>query len=139
MTLRGLAASPGVYRGRVRVIRTTADLHRLRPGEVLVCPITTAAWMMTFQRAGALVADAGSVLSHTALVAREYGLPAVVATSNGTSTLVDGEEVVVDGNHGTVERVSPAPTSDPVNYASQIVSRVQGVPGTTQNEPAIRR
>jgi pyruvate,water dikinase len=108
-TLRGIAASPGVYQGRVRVIRTTADLHRLRPGEVLVCPITTAAWMMTFQRAGALVTDAGSVLSHTAIVAREYGLPAVVATSNATSTLVDGDEVTVDGNRGTVERVAPAP------------------------------
>jgi rifampicin phosphotransferase len=106
-TLEGIAASPGVYRGRVRVIRTTADLHRLRPGEVLVCPITTAAWMMTFQRAGALVTDAGSALSHTAIVAREYGLPAVVATSNGTSTSVDGEEVVVDGNRGTVERLAP--------------------------------
>ena len=82
--------------------------YRGRPGEVLVCPITTAAWMMTFQRAGALVADAGSVLSHTAIVAREYGLPAVVATSNGTSTLVDGEEVTVDGNRGTVERVAAA-------------------------------
>jgi rifampicin phosphotransferase len=104
--LPGIAASPGVYRGRVRVVRGTADLHRLRAGEVLVCPITTAAWMMFFQRAGALVTDAGSVLSHTAIVAREYGLPAVVATSNATSTLVDGEEITVDGNRGTVERVA---------------------------------
>ena len=55
---------------------------------------------MTFQRADALVADAGSVLSHTAIVAREYGLPAVVGTSNGSSILVDGEEVTVHGEPG---------------------------------------
>jgi rifampicin phosphotransferase len=105
-TLEGIPGSPGVHRGRVRVIRSADELHRLRPGEVLVCPITTAAWMMSYQRAGALVADAGSALSHTSIVAREYGLPAVVATGNGTSTLVDGEEVIVDGNRGTVERVA---------------------------------
>jgi pyruvate,water dikinase len=60
---------------------------------------------MFFQRAGALVADHGGSLSHTAIVAREYGLPAVVATSCATSALVDGEEVIVDGNRGTVERI----------------------------------
>ncbi len=105
-TLSGVAASPGRHRGRVRVIRSSSELGALRPGDVLVCPTTTAAWMMLFQRAGALVTDQGSALSHSAIVAREYGLPAVVATSCGTSTLVDGEEVLVDGNRGTVERLT---------------------------------
>jgi rifampicin phosphotransferase len=95
-----------VHRGRVRIIRAASEIGALRPGEVLVCAVTNAAWMMVFQRAGALVTDAGSALSHTAIVAREYGLPAVVATANGTSTLVDGEEVIVDGNRGTVTRVT---------------------------------
>jgi pyruvate,water dikinase len=104
-TLHGVAASPGIHRGRVRVIRSASELEKLLPGEVLVCPITTAAWTMFFQRAGALVADHGGSLSHTAIVAREYGLPAVVATSCATSALVDGEEVIVDGNRGTVERI----------------------------------
>lgn len=103
--LTGIAASPGVYRGRVRVIRCGSEIDKLRAGEVLVCPITTAAWTMVFRRAGALITDAGSALSHPAIVAREYGLPAVVATMNATSTLIDGEEVVVDGNRGTVQRV----------------------------------
>ena len=100
----GIAVSPGVYRGRVRVIRRADELHKLRSGEVLVCPTTSAAWMMVFRRAGALVTDAGSVLSHTAIVAREFALPAVVATANATSTLMDGEEVIVDGTRGVVTR-----------------------------------
>jgi rifampicin phosphotransferase len=100
----GIGVSAGVYRGRVRVIRTPDQLHTLRAGEVLVCPTTSAAWMMVFRRAGAIVADTGSVLSHTAIVAREFALPAVVAAANATSSLVDGEEVTVDGTRGEVTR-----------------------------------
>jgi pyruvate,water dikinase len=100
----GIGVSAGVYRGRVRVIRTPDQLHTLRAGEVLVCPTTSAAWMMVFRRAGAIVADTGSVLSHTAIVAREFALPAVVAAANATTSLVDGEEVTVDGNRGVVTR-----------------------------------
>jgi hypothetical protein len=65
-------------------VRTAADLDRLRPSEVLVCPIATAAWVMLFQRAGARVADAGSVLSHTAIVARAYGLTKMRADSRSS-------------------------------------------------------
>jgi phosphohistidine swiveling domain-containing protein len=100
----GIGVSSGVYRGRVRLIRTPDQLHTLRAGEVLVCPTTSAAWMMVFRRAGAIVADTGSVLSHTAIVAREFALPAVVAAANATSSLVDGEEVTVDGSRGVVTR-----------------------------------
>ena len=107
-TMTGVAASPGVYRGVVRVIGSANDLGKLRSGEVLVCPIAMADWMMVLQRAGALVTDAGSALSNTAIVAREYRLPAVVSTANATSQLVDGEEVVVDGNRGIVERSTRA-------------------------------
>jgi rifampicin phosphotransferase len=103
-SITGLGVSSGVYRGRVRVIRTPDQLHTLRAGEVLVCPTTSAAWMMVFRRAGAIVADTGSVLSHTAIVAREFALPAVVAAANATSSLVDGEEVTVDGTRGEVTR-----------------------------------
>ena len=100
----GIGVSSGVYRGRVRGITTADQLHTLRAGEVLVCPTTSAAWTMVFRRAGAIVADTGSVLSHTAIVAREFALPAVVATANATSSLVDGEEVTVDGTRGEVTR-----------------------------------
>lgn len=102
--IAGLGVSPGLYRGRVRVIRAPEQLDTLRAGEVLVCPTTQAAWMMVFQRAGAIVAETGSVLSHTAIVAREFGLPAVVAAAHATTRLVDGEEVVVDGSTGVVRR-----------------------------------
>jgi pyruvate,water dikinase len=102
--VRGLAVSPGVHRGRVRVVRTPEELDRVAHGDVLVCPITSAGWMLVFRRAGALVTDHGSVLSHTAIVARELGLPAVVGTSNATQVLQDGDEVIVDGSRGTVER-----------------------------------
>jgi rifampicin phosphotransferase len=103
-TLVGIAASPGSYRGRVRVIRSPEQLGLLRAGEVLVCPETSSAWMMVFRRAGALVTDHGSTLSHTAIVAREFALPAVVAIKAGTTRLRDGEEVIVDGSKGTVTR-----------------------------------
>ena len=102
----GIGVSSGVYRGRVRVIRTPDQLHTLRAGEVLVCPTTSAAWMLVFRRAGAIVADTGSVLSHTAIVAREFALPAVVAAANATASLVDGEEVTVDGSRGVVTRAA---------------------------------
>jgi len=104
--VRGIAASGGTYRGRVRVITSVEDLHQLKAGEVLVCPSTCAAWMMVFHRAGALITDFGSVLSHTSIVAREHRLPAVVGTHCATAEFIDGEEVIVDGTLGTVTRVS---------------------------------
>jgi phosphoenolpyruvate synthase/pyruvate phosphate dikinase len=103
--LHGIAASGGTHRGRVRVITAVEQLHLLRSGEVLVCPSTCAAWMMVFHRAGALVTDYGSVLTHTSIVAREHRLPAVVGTHVATTQLVDGQEVIVDGTLGTVTRV----------------------------------
>lgn len=104
--IQGIAASSGVYRGKVRVITDVHDLHELEPGEVLVCPSTTAAWMMVFNKAGALVTDHGSVLTHTSIVAREHRLPAVVATQRATTELETGDEVIVDGTRGTVTLVS---------------------------------
>jgi phosphoenolpyruvate synthase/pyruvate phosphate dikinase len=68
----------------------------------VVCPTTTPAWTITFQRAAARVTDGGSVLCHAAIVAREHGIPAVVATGNATCRLHDGQRVRVDGNRGTV-------------------------------------
>jgi len=100
--LAGTAASPGRYTGPVRIVRSDRDFGSIRPGDVLVCPITTPAWSLNFGRIGALVTDAGGVLSHAAIVAREHRIPAVVATGGATSTLTDGQLVTVDGTHGTV-------------------------------------
>ena len=98
----GIPVCGGKYTGTVRVIRGESDFARLRPRDVLVCKIATPAWSTLFGIAGAVVTDFGSPLSHTAIVAREHGLPAVVATGNATEKLHDGEIVTVDGARGTV-------------------------------------
>ena len=104
--LSGTPASPGTYTGPVRVILGEADFAKLAPGDVLVCPVTTPAWSPLFMLAGAVVTDGGGVLSHSAIVAREYGLPAILGTGNATTVLADGEIVTVDGAAGTVQRVA---------------------------------
>src|SRR5688572_22312108 len=96
--LCGVAVSPGRYTGRARVIRTEAQLCELEPGEVLVCPTTHSSWTVAFSKVGALVADGGGILSHPSIIAREHGIPAVVATISGTSSLRTGDRVTVDGN-----------------------------------------
>ncbi len=101
-TVTGIPASPGSYTGPVRVIRNEAEFHRLRAGDVLVCPVTSPVWSILFPSVGALVTDTGGILSHPAIIAREYGVPAVVATGNGTSVLRDGQVVTVDGTAGVV-------------------------------------
>jgi phosphohistidine swiveling domain-containing protein len=100
--LCGLPASAGTYTGRVRIIRTVADFNRLRRGDVLVASTTAPPWAVLFPLAGALVTDVGGVLSHPAITAREFGLPAVVATGTATQRLRDDQIVTVDGDRGQV-------------------------------------
>ncbi|MXZ88647.1 MAG: hypothetical protein F4Z07_07350 [Dehalococcoidia bacterium] len=100
--LRGTGASPGAYRGVARVIRSLAEAARLGDGEVLVCGVTAPTWTPYFAIAGAVVTDAGGALSHTAVVAREYGIPAVVGTRTGTTEIGDGTLIEVDGSEGVV-------------------------------------
>jgi rifampicin phosphotransferase len=102
-TLTGIAASPGRYTGTVRVIRSEAEFDRLRNGDVLVCPATSPVWSVIFPSVGALVTDSGGILSHPAIIAREFRVPAVVATRVGTTQLQDGQVVTVDGTTGMVE------------------------------------
>ena len=99
----GMPASPGRATGPVRIIHRPEEFDRLRSGEVLVAPTTSPAWTPLFGRALAVVTDGGSVAAHASLVAREYGLPAVVAAEGATTRLRDGMMVTVDGNAGTVE------------------------------------
>ena len=101
--LTGVPASPGRARGPARIIRSVDDFGRLQPGDVLVAPVTTPAWTSLFTRAAAVVTDTGGVGSHASQVAREYGIPAVVGTSNGTARLRDGQPVLVDGGAGIVD------------------------------------
>ncbi|HLL55594.1 MAG TPA: PEP/pyruvate-binding domain-containing protein [Myxococcaceae bacterium] len=101
-TLRGLAVSAGVAVGRARVVlRADAD-ERVRPGEILVAPFTDPGWTPYFVAAAGLVVDLGGMLSHGSVVAREYGIPAVVNVGHGTRTLKTGQLIRVDGNRGEV-------------------------------------
>ena len=100
--LRGVAASPGVVRGKVRIIRSERDFDRLGACEVLVSPYTNPAWTPLFATAVAVVTETGGVSSHAAIVAREYGIPAVMAVPGATRILKDDQEVLVDGNKGVV-------------------------------------
>jgi pyruvate,water dikinase len=77
--LHGIAASPGRYSGPVRVVLDEFGFGKLRPGDVLVCPITSPVWSVLFPTIGALVTDSGGILSHPAIIAREHRVPAVVA------------------------------------------------------------
>jgi pyruvate, water dikinase len=101
-SLRGLAASPGVAEGLARVVRGVEELDALVDGEILVCPLTAPSWSIVFARIGAAVSDGGGIMSHAAIVSREYRLPAVVATGIGTQALRTGDRVRVDGDTGVV-------------------------------------
>ena len=100
--LSGTAASPGVAEGVARVVKTVREISDIRDGEILVCTITSPAWAPIFSKIEAAVTDIGGVMSHAAIVCREYGLPAVVGTGRATSTIRTGQRVRVDGSAGTV-------------------------------------
>ena len=104
--LRGVGASAGVARGPARLIRDLGEFGKFRPGDVLVCQASNVSWIPLFTSAAAVVTEVGGALSHAAVVAREFGVPAVVGTAIALSTLVDGEPLEVDGGLGIVRRLS---------------------------------
>ena len=99
----GSAASLGQYTGPVCIVKDESEFDKLKSGDVLVCPITKPSWTLLFHKVGALITDVGGILSHPAIIAREYGIPAVVATRDATSKLRDGQIVTVDGDNGKVQ------------------------------------
>jgi pyruvate,water dikinase len=101
-TLKGLGVSPGVYTGPVRVIRSFDDLDKIVTGEILVTKATDPGWTPIFLKLGGIIMELGSLLSHGAVVAREYNLPAVVNVKNVTSLLRNGQMVTIDGADGSV-------------------------------------
>jgi pyruvate,water dikinase len=100
--LSGAAASPGEVEGPARVLRGLGDLDTVRPGEILVCTITSPAWAPIFSKIAATVTDIGGIMSHAAIVSREYGLPAVVGTGTATSRITTGQRIRVNGSDGRV-------------------------------------
>jgi phosphohistidine swiveling domain-containing protein len=104
--VRGLAASRGVYEGPARLISGPAEFDRIVQGDVLVTPATTEAFNILLPLLGAIVTDSGGLLSHSAIVSREYGIPGVVGTREATDRIADGARVRVDGDAGTVTVLS---------------------------------
>ena len=101
-SVKGIAASPGVYRGRARVVLSLDEASALENGDILVARALTPPWTPFFGIVGAIVTNSGGAISHGAVVAREFGIPAVVGTGNGTSFIPDGSIVTVDGTAGEV-------------------------------------
>jgi rifampicin phosphotransferase len=99
----GSPASPGRASGPVRVIRGPDEFDELQPGEILVAPMTAPAWTPLFSRAAAVVTDVGSPAAHASIIAREYGIPAIVGCGDATARLRTGMRVTVDGSTGNVE------------------------------------
>jgi pyruvate,water dikinase len=99
----GVPASPGRATGAVRVIRGPEEFDDLLSGEILVAPLTAPAWTPLFARAAAVVTDVGSAAAHASIIAREYGIPAVVGCGDATARLQTGMRVIVDGSTGNVE------------------------------------
>lgn len=100
--LNGMAASPGLVEGRARVIRSPDQLGEIEDGEILVTPVTAPSWAPVFGKVKATVTDIGGMMSHAAIVCREYGLPAVTGTGKGSATIKTGQMLRVDGNTGQV-------------------------------------
>jgi pyruvate,water dikinase len=103
----GLGCCPGVVRGVVRVI-TDPRGAELRHGEILVAERTDPGWIMLFPAAAGLLVERGSLLSHSAIVAREMGIPAIVSITDVTRWLVTGDEVEMDGARGVIRRIAKA-------------------------------
>jgi len=101
-TIRGAGTSPGRVTGTARVLHGPEDFDQMRPGDVLVAKITTPAWTPLFARAAAVVTDIGGQLSHGSIVAREYGIPAVMGTGVATQRIQSGQTITVDGSTGEV-------------------------------------
>ena len=101
-TLRGIPVSPGTITSQASVIHNADEFDQMRPGSILVCPMTSPAWTQLFAHASGLVTDIGGILGHGSIVAREYGIPAVVGTGNITRRVKNGQILEVDGDAGTV-------------------------------------
>jgi pyruvate, water dikinase len=108
MHLEGFAASKGVAEGPARVVLSFEEFSRVKAGEILVCPYTGTAWTPLFVKIAGVVTDTGGMLTHAAIAAREYGIPAVVGTWNATSSIRDGDIVRMDGGAGVVDIVKRA-------------------------------
>ena len=106
--LRGFAVSPGTVTGVASVIMTPDEFDQMKPNSILVCPLTTPAWTQLFPHAIGLVTDIGSILAHGSIVAREYGIPAVLGVGDATQRIKSGQTITIDGDRGLATLVDDA-------------------------------
>src|SRR5207244_10758540 len=105
--LQGTGASDGTGDGPARIVRGHDDFRRVRPGDVVVTTTTTPAWTPLFPSLAGLVTETGGILSHAAIVAREYGLPTVVGAHAATRVVLDGVRIHIDGGTGEIRILGP--------------------------------
>lgn len=103
MRLIGKAASKGVVKGTARVVTTLEEIDKFESGEILVTIATSPAWTPFIHAAGGVVTERGGVLSHAAIVSREYGIPAVVAIKDAIKKIKDGQKIKIDGTKGIID------------------------------------
>jgi pyruvate,water dikinase len=101
--VKGLPAAAGIAEGVACVVTGPEDFDKVKSGDILVCIMTNPAWVVLFSKIKAVVTDTGGVLAHTAVVAREFGIPGVVGTGDATYRIKDGDRVRVNGSTGVVE------------------------------------
>jgi pyruvate,water dikinase len=101
--LEGFPGAPGIVEGPAKVVMDYQDFQKVEAGEILVCPYTGTAWTPLFVKIAGVVTDTGGMLTHAAIAAREYNIPAVVGTWNATNSINDGDIIKIDGNTGIVE------------------------------------
>src|ERR1019366_7266134 len=101
-SLTGLAVSAGVVDGIAHVVSSPAEFDQVKKAEILVCKMTSPAWVVLFTKIRGLVTDSGGALSHPAVVSREFEIPAVVGTMDATSKIKTGDRIRVDGDKGSV-------------------------------------
>jgi phosphoenolpyruvate synthase/pyruvate phosphate dikinase len=112
--VRGIGGSPGVVEGIARVVLHEEQFDEVRAGDILVCHMTNPAWVVLFTKIAGLVSNAGGLTAHPAVLSREFGIPAVVGTQDGTTYIKTGDRIRVDGSKGIVDILEPAvqPRSD---------------------------
>jgi pyruvate,water dikinase len=116
--IAGIGGSPGVVEGIARVVMSTDEFDSLQTGEILVCEMTNPAWQVLYGKIIAVVTNAGDLVAHPAVLAREYGIPAVVGTSVGTYRITTGDRIRVDGDAGVVEILSGVAAAAPVGVGA---------------------
>jgi pyruvate,water dikinase len=120
--ITGLGASAGVIEGIARVVRTVDEFDEVRDGDILVCQMTNPAWVVLFTKIAGLVTDTGGTTSHPAVLAREFGIPAVIGTSVATQRIVTGDRLRLDGTAGRVEILRGDP-ADPATVPATAIGR----------------